>query len=90
MGGIIIILAILIPTLLLANLHKVYIRLMILSTVWLGIIGFIDDYLKLRAKRIAQEQGVPYKKGDKDGLAGWLKILGQVGLGNYCRCNTLF
>jgi len=81
MGGIIIILAILIPTLLLANLHKVYIRLMIFSTIWLGVIGFIDDYLKLRAKRIAQEQGVRYKKGDKDGLAGWFKILGQVGLG---------
>src|SRR5258706_12601171 len=81
MGGIIIILAILIPTLLLANLHKVYIRLMIVSTIWLGIIGFIDDYLKLKAKRIAQEKGEQYKKGDKDGLAGWFKILGQVGLG---------
>jgi len=81
MGGIIIILAILIPTLLLANLTKVYIRLMIISTVWLGVIGFIDDYLKLRAKRIAQEKGIPYKKGDKDGLAGWFKIFGQVGLG---------
>ena len=81
MGGIIIILAILIPTLLFANLDKVYIRLMIVSTIWLGVIGFVDDYLKLRAKRIAQQQGVPYKKGDKDGLAGWFKILGQVGLG---------
>jgi phospho-N-acetylmuramoyl-pentapeptide-transferase len=81
MGGIIIILAILIPTLLLANLTKVYIRLMIFSTLWLGAIGFIDDYLKLRAKRLAQEQGVPYKKGDKDGLAGWFKIFGQVALG---------
>lgn len=81
MGGIIIILSILIPTLLLANLHKAYIRLMIVSTIWLGIIGFLDDYLKLRAKRIAKEQGVPYKKGDKDGLAGWLKVLGQIGLG---------
>ena len=81
MGGIIIILSILIPTLLFANLHKAYIRLMIVSTIWLGIIGFLDDYLKLRAKRIAKEQGVPYKKGDKDGLAGWLKVLGQVGLG---------
>src|SRR5215467_2459879 len=81
MGGIIIILSILIPTLLLANLHKVYIRLMIVSTIWLGIIGFLDDYLKLRAKRLAKEQGVPYKKGDKDGLAGWFKILGQIGLG---------
>ncbi len=81
MGGIIIILAIIIPTLLLANLNKVYIRLMLISTVWLGIIGFVDDYLKLRAKRLAQQQGVAYKKGDKDGLAGWFKILGQVGLG---------
>jgi phospho-N-acetylmuramoyl-pentapeptide-transferase len=81
MGGFIIILAILIPTLLLANLHKAYIRLMLFSTIWLGIIGFIDDFLKLRAKRIAKEQGVPYKKGDKDGLAGWFKVLGQVVLG---------
>jgi phospho-N-acetylmuramoyl-pentapeptide-transferase len=81
MGGIIIILAIIIPTLLLANLHKVYIRLMLVSTVWLGIIGFIDDYLKLKAKKIALQKGVQFKKGDKDGLAGWFKILGQVGLG---------
>jgi phospho-N-acetylmuramoyl-pentapeptide-transferase len=81
MGGIIIILAILIPTLLLADLSKAYIRLMIFSTIWLGMVGFIDDYLKLRAKRIAQEMGIPYKKGDKDGLAGWFKILGQVVLG---------
>ncbi len=81
MGGIIIILAILIPTLLLANLTKVYVRLMIFSTLWLGAIGFIDDYLKLRAKKIAQQQGVAYKKGDKDGLAGWFKIFGQVALG---------
>lgn len=81
MGGFIIILAILIPTLLLADLHKAYIRLMIFSTIWLGLIGFIDDYLKMRAKRLAKEQGVPYKKGDKDGLAGWFKVLGQVVLG---------
>ena len=81
MGGIIIILGILIPTLLIADLNKVYIRLMIVSTVWLGIIGFIDDYLKLKAKRKVQEAGESYKKGDKDGLAGWFKILGQVGLG---------
>jgi phospho-N-acetylmuramoyl-pentapeptide-transferase len=81
MGGIIIILAILIPTLLLADLNKAYIRLMIFSTIWLGIIGFIDDYLKLRAKKIAKQQGIPYKKGDKDGLAGWFKVLGQVVLG---------
>jgi phospho-N-acetylmuramoyl-pentapeptide-transferase len=81
MGGIIIILAIIIPTLLLANLTKVYVQLMLISTVWLGIIGFIDDYLKLQGKRKAQAKGEQYKKGSKDGLAGWFKILGQVGLG---------
>ncbi len=81
MGGIIIILAIIVPTLLLARLDSVYIILMLVSTVWLGIIGFVDDYLKLKSKRDAQKLGVTYKKGDKDGLAGWFKILGQVGLG---------
>ena len=81
MGGIIILLAILIPTLLFANLEKVYVRLMLLSTVWLGIIGFIDDYLKLKSKRIAKEQGIDYKKTDSDGLAGRFKIFGQVMLG---------
>ncbi|MEI9945900.1 MAG: phospho-N-acetylmuramoyl-pentapeptide-transferase [Chitinophagaceae bacterium] len=81
MGGVIIIMAILIPTLLFAKLTEVYTVLMLVSTVWLGIIGFIDDYLKLRAKRLAQQQGVAYRKGDKDGLAGWFKILGQIGLG---------
>ena len=54
---------------------------MLLSTVWLGIIGFIDDYLKLRAKRIAKEKGIDYKKTDSDGLAGRFKIFGQVVLG---------
>src|ERR1700752_460869 len=81
MGGLIIILSILIPTLLLANLNKVYIRLMILCTIWLGTIGFIDDLLKIRAKKRAQEKGIAYKKGDSDGLAGKFKILGQVTLG---------
>jgi len=81
MGGLIIILAILVPTLLLADLQKAYIRVMIFTTVWMGIVGFIDDYLKLRAKKIAKQQGIPYKKGDKDGLAGWFKVLGQVVLG---------
>lgn len=90
MGGLIIILAILIPTLLLADLNKAYIRLMIFSTIWLGIIGFIDDYLKLRAKKIAQQQGVAYKKGDKDGLAGWFKVLGQVVLGVVVASTLLF
>lgn len=90
MGGLIIILAIVLPTLLLADLNKAYIRLMLFSTVWLGLIGFIDDYLKLRAKKIAQQQGVAYKKGDKDGLAGWFKILGQVGLGLVIALTLLF
>jgi len=81
MGGIIILLAIVIPTLLLANLDKVYIRLMLLCTVWLGTIGFIDDYLKIRSKRRAQAKGVEYKKSDSDGLAGRFKIFGQVMLG---------
>jgi len=81
MGGIIIILGIIIPTLLLADLHKVYVRLMLLCTVWLGVIGFIDDYLKIRAKRIAQQKGIAYKKSDSDGLAGRFKIFGQVMLG---------
>ena len=81
MGGLIIILAILIPTLLLANLDKVYIRLMLLCTVWLGTIGFIDDYLKIRSKRIALAKGGDYKKSNSDGLAGRFKIFGQVMLG---------
>lgn len=90
MGGIIILLAILIPTILLADLNKAYIRLMIFATIWLGIIGFIDDYLKLRAKKIAQQQGITYKKGDKDGLAGWFKVLGQLVLGVVVACTLLF
>jgi phospho-N-acetylmuramoyl-pentapeptide-transferase len=81
MGGIIILLAIIIPTLLLANLDKVYIRLMILCTIWLGTIGFIDDYLKIRAKRMALAKGANYKKSDSDGLAGRFKVFGQVMLG---------
>lgn len=90
MGGFIIILAILVPTFLLADLNKAYIRLMIFATIWLGLIGFIDDYLKLRAKKLAQQQGVNYKKGDKDGLAGWFKILGQVVLGVVVAATLLF
>ena len=81
MGGIIIILGILVPTLLLANLDKVYVRLMILCTLWLGAIGFIDDSLKIRSKRRAQAQGADYKKKDSDGLAGRFKIFGQIMLG---------
>ncbi len=81
MGGIIILMGILIPTLLLGNLDKVYVRLMLLCTVWLGIIGFIDDYLKIKARRIAKARGETYKKNDADGLAGRFKIFGQVMLG---------
>ncbi len=68
MGGIIILSAILIPTLLFAKLHNVYIILMIITTIWLGTIGFIDDYIKV------------FKK-NKKGLAGKFKIFGQIGLG---------
>lgn len=81
MGGIIIIFAIVIPTLLLADLTEIYVQVMLISTVWMGAIGFIDDYLKIRGKRLAQQKGEVYRKTGKDGLAGWFKILGQVGLG---------
>ena len=81
MGGIIILMSVLIPTILFANLDKVYIRLMILCTVWLGLIGFLDDYFKIRARKDAQEKGESYKKKNSDGLAGISKVIGQVGLG---------
>jgi phospho-N-acetylmuramoyl-pentapeptide-transferase len=68
MGGLIIIGAILIPTLLFARIHNVYIVLMIVSTIWLGLVGFLDDYIKV------------FKK-NKEGLAGRFKIAGQIGLG---------
>ncbi len=68
MGGIIIIIAILIPTLLLASLTNTYVLLMIITTVWLGLIGFLDDYIKVFRK-------------NKEGLSGRFKIFGQVGLG---------
>jgi phospho-N-acetylmuramoyl-pentapeptide-transferase len=90
MGGLIIILSILIPTLLLADISKVYILLMLFATIWLGLIGFIDDYLKLKAKRKAQREGKAYVKGDGDGLAGWIKILGQVVLGIAVATTMLF
>jgi phospho-N-acetylmuramoyl-pentapeptide-transferase len=81
MGGIIILLSILIPTLLFANLDKLYIRLMILCTVWLGLIGFLDDYFKIRARQRALASGEKFVKKDSDGLAGISKIIGQIGLG---------
>lgn len=68
MGGLIIIAAILIPTLLFARITNVYIVLMVVSTIWLGLVGFLDDYIKV------------FKK-NKEGLAGRFKIMGQIGLG---------
>ena len=68
MGGLIILSAIVVPTLLFAKLHNVYIILLLLSTVWLGAIGFLDDYIKV------------FKK-NKAGLAGKFKVLGQIGIG---------
>ena len=68
MGGIIIIIAILVPCLLLGRLGNIYMILMLITTVWLGAIGFLDDYIKV------------FKK-DKEGLHGRFKIVGQVGLG---------
>ena len=68
MGGIIIILATLVPVFLLAKLDNIYIIILIVTTIWMGAIGFLDDYKKI------------YKK-DKEGLKGRFKVLGQVGLG---------
>lgn len=68
MGGIIIIISILIPVLLFARLNNIYIILMIITTIWLGLVGFTDDYIKV------------FKK-NKEGLSGKAKIVGQVGLG---------
>lgn len=68
MGGIIIIFSTLIPVLLLAKLNNIYILLLIISTIWMGLIGFLDDYIKV------------FKK-DKEGLKGIFKVIGQVGLG---------
>lgn len=68
MGGIIIILSILIPVLIFARLDNIYIVLMLITTVWLGLIGFLDDYIKVFRK-------------NKEGLEGKFKIVGQIGLG---------
>ncbi len=68
MGGLIIIFATLVPVLLFAKLHNIYIVLLIVTTLWMGTIGFIDDYIKI------------FKK-DKQGLKGIFKVIGQVGLG---------
>ena len=68
MGGVLILLAILIPILLIGRLDNVYVQLMIVSTIWLGTLGFLDDYIKTF-------------RHNKDGLKGKFKIVGQVGLG---------
>jgi len=68
MGGIIIILGTLIPVLLLSKLDNIYVIMLIITTIWMGMIGFTDDYIKI------------FKK-DKGGLKGWFKVIGQVGLG---------
>ena len=68
MGGLIIISSILVPTILFAQLNNIYVILMIITTLWMGLIGFMDDYIKVF-------------KNDKKGLAGKFKVLGQVSLG---------
>jgi phospho-N-acetylmuramoyl-pentapeptide-transferase len=68
MGGLIILACILIPTLLFAKLNNIYIIILLISTVWLGMIGFLDDYIKV------------FKK-NKAGLAGKFKVIGQIGIG---------
>jgi phospho-N-acetylmuramoyl-pentapeptide-transferase len=77
MGGLIILSAILIPTLLFAKLHNVYVITMILATIWLGAIGFLDDYIKV------------FKK-NKEGLKGRFKVIGQIGVGLIVGCILYF
>ncbi len=77
MGGLIILAAILIPTLLFAKLHNIYVITMLIATVWLGMIGFIDDYIKV------------FKK-NKEGLKGTSKIIGQIGVGIIVGCILYF
>ncbi len=77
MGGLIILSAILIPTLLFAKLHNIYVITMLIATVWLGMIGFIDDYIKV------------FKK-NKEGLKGTSKVIGQIGVGIIVGCILYF
>ena len=77
MGGLIILAGIIIPTLLFAKVLNIYIILMLISTVWLGGIGFLDDYIKVFRK-------------NKDGLQGKFKIIGQVGIGLIVGCTLYF
>ena len=68
MGGIIIIASMLVPCLLLGRLRNIYLLLMIVTTLWLGALGFLDDYIKIFRR-------------NKEGLNGWVKIIGQFGIG---------
>src|SRR5690606_35996276 len=77
MGGLIIIAGILVPTILFAKLENIYVILMLVTTVWMGAIGFLDDYIKVFRK-------------NKEGLAGRFKIVGQVGLGVIIACTMYF
>jgi phospho-N-acetylmuramoyl-pentapeptide-transferase len=77
MGGIIILAAILIPVLLFAKLHNIYVITMIFATIWLGLIGFLDDYIKV------------FKK-NKEGLKGTFKVIGQIGVGLIVGCILYF
>jgi phospho-N-acetylmuramoyl-pentapeptide-transferase len=77
MGGIIILAAILIPVILFAKLHNIYVITMIFATIWLGLIGFIDDYIKV------------FKK-NKEGLKGTFKVIGQIGVGLIVGCILYF
>lgn len=77
MGGVMILAAILIPTLLLAKLENIYVLTMLIATVWLGLIGFLDDYIKVFRK-------------NKKGLAGKFKVIGQIGVGIIVGCMLNF
>jgi len=77
MGGLIILGGILIPTLLFAKLENIYVILMLVTTIWMGAIGFLDDYIKVFRK-------------NKEGLAGRFKIIGQVGLGIIIACTMQY
>ena len=77
MGGLIIIIATLIPVFLFAKLENIYVILLIITTIWMGVIGFIDDYIKT------------FKK-NKEGLEGKFKVLGQIGLGLIVGCTIYF
>lgn len=77
MGGLIILSAIIIPTLLFAKLHNIYVITMLIATIWLGLIGFLDDYIKV------------FKK-NKEGLKGKFKVIGQIGVGIIVGCILYF